>query len=46
MIALDIPPAVLPAEHHDHPGSGVFSYIARSPALPPVAEQLTMEAMG
>ena len=32
MIALDIPPAVLPAEHHDRPGSGAFSYIARARA--------------
>ena len=33
MSALDIPPATLPPEHHDRPGSGAFSYIARSPVL-------------
>lgn len=33
MHILDIPPAILPPEHHDRPGSGVFSYIARSEPL-------------
>ena len=33
MYTLDIPPATLPPEHHVRPGSGAFSYIARSPVL-------------